>query len=76
MKQTFIVAFKVETDSDELPPFTVEEVVAQVKQMIGRAYNETTDHIVGELKKHVGWNKNVDVLFQLWLEERCKEMWP
>jgi len=75
MKQTFIVAFKVQTDSDELPPFTTEEVLAQAKRMM-TAYTEVSGHFVGELKQDVAWNRNIDVSFQLWLEESCKGMWP
>lgn len=76
MKQTFIVAFKIEVETGALP-LTVEEVLGEVKQMTDTcSTSPIEDHYVGELKKDVAWNKNIDVAFQLWLEERRKGMWP
>lgn len=76
MKQTFIVAFKIEVEAGA-KPLTVEEVLGEMMQMTSACSTEPiVAHTVGELKKDIGWNKNIDVLFQLWLEERCKEMWP
>jgi hypothetical protein len=74
-KRMFIVAFKIEVEVGAMP-LTVEEVLDEVKQMTNTCSMYVDDHYVGELKKNVGWNKNIDVLFQLWLEERCKGMWP
>lgn len=76
MKQTFIVAFKIEVEAGSLPLDT-QDVLLDVQCMTDTGgVGDISSHYVGELKKDAGWNKNIDVSFQLWLEERCKGMWP